>query len=261
MKDVQQDKPEFSISIERVGVKDIKYPVRILKKSNDYQHSVATICMSVYLDKDSRGTHMSRFIETIEKYKSNINGPTLKDILKDSIKIFETTRAFIDISFPYFIEKRAPVSHQSSIMETTCGYKNEIIDGKITTSLVVKVPVTTLCPCSKEISDYGAHNQRAIVTLIAQEKEFVWFEDLIDLIERSSSAPIYPLLKRKDEKFVTEQAYNNPRFVEDLVREIYNKINEKYKSKLSNIKIIVESDESIHTHKAFAIIEKEIKEK
>lgn len=258
MKDVQIDKPAHEISIERVGIKDIKYPVRILKKSNDYQHTIADFELSVFLPPNARGTHMSRFVSTIERYKQHIDGTKLKTILEDISKTFNTTHGYIKIIFPYFIEKRAPISHISSIMETECGYKNSIENGKISTSLIVKVPVTTLCPCSKEISKYGAHNQRAIITLEVDEKDFIWFEDLIDLIERCASSPIYPLLKREDEKYVTERAYENPKFVEDLVREIFYELKRKYISKISKVKITVESDESIHTHKAFAYMEKVI---
>jgi len=259
MKDVQNDKSIYPISIEQVGIKEIKYPIRIQRKDTTYQPSIANIKLSVVLPQEARGTHMSRFIEIIEKHKADINGSKVKEIAKEITKTFKSNQAVIELTFPYFIEKRAPVSRISSIMQTSCGYRVIINNKDIKTILIVKVPVTTLCPCSKEISDRGAHNQRAYVTLDVWEKDFVWFEDLIDLIEQCASAPIYPLLKRKDEKFVTEQAYDNPRFVEDLVREIFVKIKEKYKSKIPKVRIEVESEESIHQHKAFAVIEKETK--
>lgn len=260
MEDVQLDKAIYPISIEEVGVRDIKYPVRILRKNNDFQNTVANIQLSVELPAENRGTHMSRFIEIIENYKADINGKTVKEIAKDIIKTFNCKKAYIKFTFPYFITKLAPVSQLSSIMETTCGYETIINNNDIKTNLLIKVPVTTLCPCSKKISKFGAHNQRAYIKLSVQEEKFVWFEDLINLVERCASAPIYPLLKRSDEKHVTELAYNNPKFVEDLVREIYVKLKENYSSKVSKVKIEVEADESIHTHKAFALIEKSLQE-
>ena len=256
MKDVQNETSIYQISIEQVGVKEIKYPVRIQRKNTDYQHTIADIKISIELPATDRGTHMSRFIELIEKHKADINGKTVKEISKEITKTFDCKKAFIELTFPYFIEKRAPVSRISSIMETTCGYKNIINNNTIDSILIIKVPVTTLCPCSKEISLYGAHNQRAIISLEITEIDFIWFEDLIDLVEQCASAPIYPLLKRDDEKYVTELAYNNPKFVEDLAREVFVKIKEKYKDKISKVRIEVESDESIHTHKAFAVINK-----
>jgi len=256
MKDVQTEKPKNQVSIEQVGIKNFHYPIRVLRKNNDYQHSIANIELSVQLPSDSRGTHMSRFVELIEKHKSDINNDTIETMLENIKTTFNSGYAYAKVIFPYFVEKRAPVSRISSILETSCGFICKLENGKITKTLTVKVPVTTLCPCSKEISEYGAHNQRAYVLLDVDTLEMIWFEDLIDIIEQSASAPIYPLLKRPDEKYVTEQAYNNPRFVEDLAREVYEKTTGKYK--MDRIKIVVESDESIHTHMAFAKIEKEL---
>lgn len=258
MKDVQKEKSSIPLSIEKVGIKEISYPIRVLKKDNSIQHTIAKLNLAVELPANIRGTHMSRFIELIEKHKQDINGQSINQIIKDIAKVFDAKKGYIEITFPFFIEKRAPVSRRSSIMQTICGYKNNIDNNKIETSLIVKVTVTTLCPCSKEISKYGAHNQKAFINLEIGEKEFIWFEDIIDTVEQCASAPIYPLLKREDEKFVTEQAYDNPRFVEDLVREVYKKLLEKYKDRITRIKIEVESDESIHQHKAYAIIEKVI---
>ena len=241
-----------------MGIKNIQYPFRIRKKSNDYQHTIADIELSVKLPADSRGTHMSRFISVIEEVKDNFDGKAAKEILKNIVRVLECKTAYVKITFPYFLTKRAPESRESSIAKTICGYQSIIKEGSIDTSLIVEVNVTTCCPCSKEISKYGAHNQRATVRMIVGESGFIWFEDLIDIIEQCGSAPIYPLLKREDEKFVTEQAYDNPKFVEDLVREIYNKTLKKYKDRISRIRIEVESDESIHQHKAFAVIDKTV---
>jgi len=258
MIDVQKQKPKYPVEINRVGIKEIQYPIRVQKKSIDFQSSIATIKISVKLPKSMRGTHMSRFVSLIEKHKHDINGKAIKEILKDTKTKFNCDYANIKITFPFFIEKRAPVSRISSILKTSCGYENILDNNKINSKLLVEVPVTTLCPCSKEISKYGAHNQRATIRLEIGEKDFIWFEDIIDIVEQCASAPIYSLLKREDEKFVTEQAYDNPKFVEDLVREIYTKMIESYKGKITSLKIEVESDESIHQHKAFAVIDKEV---
>ena len=260
MKDVQSTQSFHPVEIERVGIKDLHYPVRILKKDNSHQSTIADIYVSVSLPADQRGTHMSRFIEVIERYKHDVNGPNIQKMIKELSKIFDTTCAFVKVSFPYFIMKRAPVSRKSSIMEVKCGFSWELDKGEMIHDLFVEVPVTTLCPCSKEISKYGAHNQRAYIKLEISPigDAWIWFEDMVDLVENCASAPIYPLLKRKDEKFVTEQAYDNPRFVEDLIREVYTKTLERYKKDISNIRIHVEADESIHTHKAFAYLEEEV---
>jgi len=257
LKDVQKEQSIYPLSIEVVGIKDISYPVKILRKDNNFQSTVAQFSIGVELPSNVRGTHMSRFIEIIERHKHNINGETVKDILKDVRKTFDANKAFIKLVFPYFIEKRSPVSRNSSILEYKCGYHLTIKNNHIVTNLIVTVPVTTLCPCSKEISEYGAHNQRAYVTIELVVKDFIWFEDIIDIVEQSASAPIYPLLKREDEKYVTEQAYNNPKFVEDVVREVYTKLRQKFKEKVGRIKVIAESEESIHNHRAFAVIDKE----
>ena len=260
MKDVQNTKPFYPSPIDRVGIKDLKYPIRILRKDNTQMHTIADVYMCVSLPPDKKGTHMSRFVELFEKYKQDIDRHNIEKMLEEMIKRFEANHAYVQMTFPYFIPKRAPVSRKSSIMETNCGFTWSITKDEMKHEILVKVPVTTLCPCSKEISKYGAHNQRAYVSVSIQPKgdEWIWFEDLIDIIESCASAPLYPLLKRKDEKFVTEQAYENPRFVEDLIREILVKIKENFDKKVLNVKIQVESDESIHTHKAFAMLKEEI---
>ena len=255
LKDVQSESSNIKETINKVGVSELVYPVKILRKDNNFQSTVASIEAAIELPAEVRGTHMSRFTEVIERHKHNINGETVANILKDIETTFKTNKAYMTIIFPYFIEKRAPVTRKSSILKVECGYKVRLEDSNVTSTLYVKVPVTTLCPCSKEISDRGAHNQRAYVQVELTTNQFVWFEDLIDLIEQSASSPVYSLLKREDEKFVTEQAYDNPRFVEDLVRIIYQKIKQNYQ--FSHVKIRVDSEESIHAHRAFAELERE----
>jgi len=254
MKDVQKEKPNYSIPIEQVGVKKLSYPVTIIRKSNDIQHTIADIKLSVSLPENFKGTHMSRFISLVEQYKHNLDSDNAKNILRDMITTFDCKEACVEFLFPYFIEKRAPVSEISSLMKTTCGFRNSINNGKIKTVLIVQIYATSLCPCSKEISKYGAHNQRCRINVELETKDFIWFEDIISLLEKSASAPIFALLKRPDEKFVTELAFDNPMFVEDLTREVFTRLKKNYSKKISQVKIEIESEESIHQHNAFATI-------
>ena len=257
MRDIQSEEPEIFVPIERVGIKNLYYPIKVLTKKKTFQDSIAEIRMSVYLPENNRGTHMSRFLELIEKYKNDVSKLSLNKCLYELKDKFNTDNCYIELTFPYFIEKKSPVKKIKSIMKIKCGLSSEIKNNELLQTVHISVPVTTLCPCSKEISKYGAHNQRAYVhTVIETDDEFIWFEDVVQIIEESASAPIYPILKREDEKFVIEQAYENPRFVEDLVRLVYVKIRDKYKHQIRRLKIRVESDESIHQHMAFAEMRK-----
>lgn len=259
MEDVQNGVPNYKVTIEKVGINKLRYPVAVLKKSNDFQYTVADVELSVELPSNIRGTHMSRFISSLERFKNKVDGETTKALLSDITKHLDCKKAQIQMLFPFFILKRAPVSKKSSLFEATCGYRASIDNDVVDSMIIVKTVGTTLCPCSKAISKNSAHNQKCYVTVNIKSKEFIWFEDIIDLIDDCFSAPIYPLLKRVDEKYVTEQAFDSPTFVEDLVRSIYFKLNEVYKDKILYVKIKAESDESIHQHRAFAIIEKELK--
>lgn len=250
MKDVQNDKPNYPIQIDEVGIVGLKYPIKVLEKNNGYISTVADIKIYVSLPDNKRGTHMSRFVEVVEKHKNKINGKILIDILRETKNYFDAENVGIEVTFPYFIKKRSPVSNKKSMMYYICGFDYQIKDGKEIKKVMVRVPVTTLCPCSKAISDRGAHNQRAYITLKVDTDEFIWFEDLIEIVEGSASAPIYPLLKRIDEKYVTELAYDNPRFVEDVVREVYTKVKKSFNIK--SIEVLAESEESIHFHLAYA---------
>ena len=254
MKDVQKEKPNYNIPIEQVGVKKLSYPITITRKSNDVQHTIADIKLSVSLPENFKGTHMSRFISLVERYKHNLDSDSAKNILRDMIKIFDCEEACVEFLFPFFIEKKAPVSEISSLMKTTCGFRNSISNGKIKTTLIVQIDATSLCPCSREISDRGAHNQRCRIKVELEVKDFIWFEDVISLLEKSASAPIFALLKRPDEKYVTELAFDHPMFVEDLTREVFMRLKENHSKKILQVKIEVESKESIHQHNAFAII-------
>ena len=259
MEDVQKSKPEHQITIEKVGINKLRYPVAVLKKSNDFQYTVADVELSVELPSNIRGTHMSRFISSLERFKHKVDGEATNKLLYDILKTLDCKKAQIQMMFPFFILKRAPISKESSLFETTCGYKAKIDNDIIDSMMIVKTVGTTLCPCSKAISNAGAHNQKCYVTVHIKSDDFIWFEDVIGLVDECFSAPIYPLLKRKDEKWVTEVAYSSPAFVEDLVRSIYTRLGEIYKDKISYVKIKAESDESIHQHQAFAVIEKVLK--
>jgi GTP cyclohydrolase IB len=254
LKDIQSQKDHRRIEIDKVGVKGINYPIVVLDKTNKVQHTVATINMYVSLPHHFKGTHMSRFIEVLNTYRHGISTQNIAEIL---IKIKEKLRsesAHIEIFFPFFIEKKAPVTGAASLMEYTChlvGSHREKLD----LIVGVEVPVTTLCPCSREISNYGAHNQRSLVRVQGRFKKFFWIEDLITLIESAAVNEIYPLLKRPDEKFVTEKAYDNPMFVEDIVRSVASRLD--LDSNVTWYMIESENYESIHNHSAYALVEKQ----
>ncbi|MBN2279706.1 MAG: GTP cyclohydrolase I FolE2 [Candidatus Marinimicrobia bacterium] len=253
MKDIQNQTDNRKVSINKVGVKDVKYPIIVLDKKNKAQHTIGTINMYVNLPHNFRGTHMSRFIEILNKYHNRLHIDTMSDILREMETRLTAEEAHMEMTFPYFIEKEAPVSHIKSLMEYECTYTG-ILKGAAEEYIIkVKVPVTSVCPCSKEISEYGAHNQRSHVTIEVKMKNFIWFEDLIEIAENAASSPVYAILKRVDEKFVTEKGYDNPMFVEDIVRNIAVEMN-----KLESIEwyhIESENFESIHNHSAYACID------
>ncbi len=253
MKDVQSSRDLRNIPIDKVGIKGIRYPIVVLDRKNKKQATVAEVSMYVNLPHDYRGTHMSRFVEVLNMFKGEISYKTLGVILQSIKDKLNAERSHIEFSFPYFMKKKAPVSGQESLMSYQCliegSFSNHL---NITTS--VSVPVHTLCPCSKEISDYSAHNQRGYVTITVGMTRFIWIEDIIEIAEESASSPLYSLLKREDEKYITEYAYNNPRFVEDVVREVAIRL-----EKLEGVRffsIEAENMESIHNHSAYARIEK-----
>jgi len=207
--------------------------------------------MYVNLPHHFRGTHMSRFIEILNKYRREIDIHNMGNIMKEMKKRLNAESAHLEIEFSYFIEKQAPVSKSKSLMEYQCRLIGELSD-RMKIFLGVSVPILTVCPCSKEISDYGAHNQRGIITVLLKFKGFLWIEDVVELVETCASGSVYSLLKREDEKFITESSYDNPTFVEDVVRNVATKLN-----KIENIlwyKIEVESFESIHNHDAYACV-------
>ncbi len=247
--DIQNQVDDRNIPIDKVGVKGICYPIVVSDKKNTIQHTIADINFYVELPHYNRGTHMSRFIEVLNKYHKEDLIFNLENILNAIKKSLKADAAYIEIRFPYFILKKAPVSRIASYLNYECSFKaslTNVYDFWIGT----KVPVTSLCPCSKEISANGAHNQRSEVTVFVQYDEFVWLEEIIELIEQSGSCEIYPLLKRADEKYVTEKAYDNPKFVEDIIRDITAKlVSDK---RIRHFEIEAENFESIHNHNAYA---------
>ncbi len=253
LEDVQSRRDDRDIPIDRVGVKGLRYPIVLLDKHRNKQHTIAEVNMYVMLPSDFKGTHMSRFVEVLNENRESIDIRRLGKILEELRKKLSAKKSYIELKFPYFMEKMAPVSKIKSLMSYDCKVEasgddrnNELI------TLTVAVPITSLCPCSKEISEYGAHNQRGIVRISAQLKEFVWIEELIQIAEESASCDIYALLKRPDEKFVTEKAYNNPMFVEDIARNVTLKL--QGDRRIEHFSVEVENFESIHNHNAYAFI-------
>lgn len=255
MKDIHSQQDHRQIEIDKVGVKSIRYPIVVLDKKNKIQHTVATINMYVSLPHHFKGTHMSRFIEVLNKYRHGISTRNIAEILVKMKEKLRSESAHIDIVFPFFIEKEAPVTRAKSLMEYTCQILGSH-DGKLDLVVGVAVPVTTLCPCSREISNYGAHNQRSMVRVNVRFKKFFWIEDLIALIEKAVVNEIYPLLKRPDEKFVTERAYENPMFAEDIVRTVAEQLDKD--PNITWYTIESENQESIHNHSAYAMVKKDM---
>lgn len=254
MIDIQNQPDKRRIDIDRVGVKDLRYPITVLDRANKIQHTVGSINMYVNLPHHFRGTHMSRFIEILNEHHHELHIDTMGDVLKKMKERLDAEDAHIAVTFPYFIEKSAPVSGAKSLLEYGCTYEGSLTD-KEDFTLTVRIPVTTLCPCSKELSDRGAHNQRSEVSIQIRSKIFVWIEELVEYAESSASSPLYALLKRKDEKAVTEKAYDNPMFVEDMVREIARKLNDD--DRITWYRVESENHESIHNHSAYASLERE----
>ncbi len=252
MRDMQREPDTRKIPIDKVGVKNIRYPIVVQDKSKVEQHTVARVNMYVDLPHHFKGTHMSRFIEILNQYHGEISILSLDHILKEMKERLEATCAHMELQFPYFIEKQAPTSGARGLMEyqcRMCGTLGEQADFV----LGVTVPVTSLCPCSKEISARGAHNQRSAINVQIRYRSHIWLEDLIEWIESCGSAPVYSLLKREDEKTVTEQAYDNPMFVEDIVRAVTEKL--RSNENIEWFRVECENFESIHNHSAYALVE------
>jgi len=254
MHDKQNERDHRELRIDKVGVRGLRFPIQIRDKARVLQNTIATIGMYVDLPKEFKGTHMSRFIEVLNAHGNVVHVENITDILHSMQKKLHAATAHLEMEFPFFLSKKAPVSGMEGMMDYTARFDATAIGREIDFVLTVIVGVTTLCPCSKAISEYGAHNQRGNVTVKVRSKRAIWIEDLIALVEGSASSELYSLLKRQDEKAVTERAYENPVFVEDLVRNVALKLNAHpdvtwYKAEAENF-------ESIHNHNAYACIEK-----
>lgn len=254
VEDVQGRADTRRIPIDRVGVKDIKHPVRVKDRSVGEQHTIATFNMYVNLPHNFKGTHMSRFVEILHGERE-ISVESFRAMLEKMTHRLEADAGHIEMTFPFFVMKKAPVSGVESLMDYKASLIGEQKNGKAETWVRVVVPVTSLCPCSRKISDYGAHNQRSHVTIKAKLRKHIWIEELIDIAEDEASCELYGILKRPDEKYVTERAYDNPKFVEDLVRDVAKRLNDE--ERIGAYVVEAENFESIHNHSAYALIERD----
>lgn len=254
IEDVQNTPDTRQLAIDKVGIKSIRHPVKVKDKTGGVQHTVATFNMYVFLPHNFKGTHMSRFVEILNMNEREISVDSFESILRAMVERLDAESGHVEMTFPYFVNKAAPVSGVQSLSDYEVTFIGEINKGKYDITVKVVVPVTSLCPCSKKISDYGAHNQRSHVTVTALINDFIWVEDIIRLVEDQASCEVYGLLKRPDEKYVTERAYDNPKFVEDIVRDVAAQLNAE--KKIDAYTVESENFESIHNHSAYALIEK-----
>lgn len=253
--DVQGSADTRRIPINKVGIKDIRHPVRIRDRSGYDQHTVATFNMYVNLPHNFKGTHMSRFVSLLNEQEREITVTSFRDMLSEMTTRLEAEVGHIEMSFTFFVNKTAPVSGISSLMDYEVTLIGEVRDGEPQMWLEVLVPATSLCPCSKKISSYGAHNQRSHLTLRVRSQENLWIEELIDIAEAQASSELYAILKRPDEKHVTERAYDNPKFVEDIVRDLAAALDAD--ERILAYSVSTENFESIHNHSAYAMIERD----
>jgi len=253
--DKQSEPDDRQLPIDKVGVRGLRFPIQVRdKNSASLQSTIATVGMFVDLPKEFKGTHMSRFVEVLNSHGSVIHVENIPDILKAMQERLHSQNAHLEMEFPFFLTKKAPVTKKEGVMDYTVRFDAAMIGADLDFVLTVQCNVTTLCPCSKAISRYGAHNQRGEVTVAIRSEEVVWIEDLIGLIEVSGSSEMYSLLKREDEKAVTERAYENPVFVEDLVRNVVLQLQRR--PEISWYRVEAENQESIHNHNAYACVEK-----
>jgi len=253
MKDVQSQ-PDFrNIPIDKVGIKNLRYPITVRDRRDGFQHTIAAINMFVDLPHDNKGTHMSRFVELLHLLRPEVSLKKFAVILENMKQHLNAASAHLEMTFPYFIEKKAPVSTSPGLMDYTCSITGTSDpSGKVDLVSEVVVPISSVCPCSMEISEIGAHNQRGEVRLSTRFNKFIWMEDMIELVETSASCDVFSVLKRVDEKRVTEKAFGNPKFVEDIVRDVAKKLNED--DNITWFTVSAENFESIHNHSAYASI-------
>ena len=251
--DVQGSADTRQIAIDRVGIKSIRHPVRVLDRSGSIQHTIAMFNMYVGLPHHFKGTHMSRFLEILNCHEREISVENFSSMLRGMVDKLEAETGHVEMNFPYFVNKAAPVSGVESLMDYDVTLIGDIVRGQIESTIKVVVPVTSLCPCSKKISDRGAHNQRSHVTVTVGINQHLWIEEIVRVVETEASCELYGLLKRSDEKFVTERAYDNPKFVEDMVRDVAARLCAE--SRIDTYVVEAENFESIHNHSAYALIE------
>jgi GTP cyclohydrolase I len=258
--DVQNRADQRGIPLDLVGVRDIRFPIVVLDRAEAEQRTIASINMAVSLPHHFKGTHMSRFIEALNDHPGELTMRTIPTLLADLRERLQAERAHLTVEFPYFMTRVAPASRATALMDYNCTFAGELADDAATFTMTVEVPVTSLCPCSKEISEYGAHNQRGVIRMEVRSlpdehgtPHLIWIEELVDLAEGAASAPVYPLLKRADERHVTMQAYDNPRFVEDMVREVVKGL--RADARVAWCRVQAVNQESIHNHNAFARVE------
>ncbi len=254
IEDVQGRPDTRRLPINRVGIKDIRHPVRLKDRSAGEQHTVATFAMYVQLPHNFKGTHMSRFVEILHRERE-ISVESFGSMLAEMTQRLDATAGHIEMNFSFFVMKKAPVSGVESLMDYQASLIGEVRDGQVQMWVRVVVPVTSLCPCSKKISDYGAHNQRSHITIRAKLRAHLWIEDLIDIAEQEASCEVYGILKRPDEKYVTERAYDNPKFVEDIIRDVAGRLNKE--DRVAAYVVETENFESIHNHSAYALLERD----
>ena len=254
LQDTQNQRDERRLPIDRVGVKDLRYPIQIRDKDHSLQSTIATVQLTVDLPHHFKGTHMSRFVEVLNSHGPILHVDNIRDVLEQLTKKLQSTCAHVDFEFPFFLEKKAPVTKAVGLIDYVARFNATMESGKMDFVVTTVVPVTTLCPCSKAISARGAHNQRGHVTLAVRCSKPMWIEDMIRLVEDSASSELYSLLKRPDEKAITERAYDNPVFVEDLVRNVASRCEED--ANILWYRVEAENFESIHNHNAYALIEK-----
>lgn len=254
MHDKQSERDHRELRIDKVGVRGLRFPIQIRDKAHSVQNTIATIGMFVDLPKEFKGTHMSRFVEVLNAHGNIIHVENITDILQAMRQKLHAATAHLEMEFPFFMSKKSPVSRLESLMDYVARFDASACGTEMDFVLTVKANVTTLCPCSKAISKHGAHNQRGQVTVALRSSQIVWIEDVIAMVEASASSELYALLKRADEKAVTERAYENPVFVEDLVRNVVLRLNAH--PLVTWYKVEAENFESIHNHNAYACIEK-----
>lgn len=260
MVDVQGSPDDREVAIDQVGVSDLQYPIVVLDRAHERQRTVARLSMSVGLPHHFKGTHMSRFIEVLNEHRGEFTLRTLPKMLSDLRSRLAAEVARVEVHFPYFLERLAPVTKSAALMDYQCSFVGEAGPEGQDLILGVRVPVTSLCPCSKAISEYGAHNQRGYITIEVRgprgeafERNLIWIEELVDVAEQSASAPVFPLVKRPDERHLTMQAYDHPVFVEDMVRNVAVQL--KSDERIQWFRVEARNDESIHNHNAFARLE------